>query len=242
LNSVGACFILRTRGLQGCFASRERKVTPLKSFNIFIVCMLFSILPIIAQEKGVDTQNQTIRDTSTNRQPGKNGTNQSGGRESGMDFGKGKTPPIIVLPNPYRLTGRKDGIVKSVEELMKVRKLIPDTSASKPLEGIIVSQPYTFIRGNVVAQSEISRYADVPTTQSRGWSRGRYVLIVEVQPIDGVSCNVSVNSKIEARSDGASGAEWTSLVSNGTLEQEFLSVLIENITGNSPAAKMPDQP
>ena len=166
----------------------------------------------------------------------------SGGGSGGIDFGKGRTPPTVVLPNPYRLNGRKDGIVKAVEELMRERKMIPDSAASKEIEGIIVSQPYTFIRGSVVAQSEISRYADVPITQSRGWSRGRYVLIVEVQPIDGISCNVSVNAKIEARSDGASGAEWNSLVSNGTVEQEFLSSLIETVTGNSPAGKTPAQP
>jgi hypothetical protein len=154
-----------------------------------------------------------------------------------MDWGKGKTPPTVILPNPYRLTARRDAIVKAVEDLMRERKMIPDTAASRPLEGIIVSQPYTFIRGSVVAESEISRYADVPSTQSRGWSRGRYTLIVEVQPIDGVSANVSVNAKIEARSDGASGAEWTSLLSNGTAEQEFLSALVENITGSSPAGK-----
>jgi hypothetical protein len=89
----------------------------------------------------------------------------------------------------------------------------------------------------VVAESELSRYADVaPTAQSRGWTRGRYTLIVEIQPIDGVTSNVSVNAKVEGRSDGASGAEWVSLQSTGEAEQEFLKALVENITGNSTTA------
>jgi hypothetical protein len=202
-----------------------------------LILLGFSLTPIFAQEKGVDTQNKRIRDVGTNRQPGNNGTNQDSGSGRGMDWGKGKTPPTVILPNPYRLTARRDAILKAVEDIMKERKMIPDTAASRPDSGVIISQPYTFIRGSVVAESEISRYADVPSTQSRGWSRGRYTLIVEVQPIDGVTANVSVNAKIEARSDGASGAEWTSLLSNGTAEQEFLSALVENITGSSPTGK-----
>jgi hypothetical protein len=196
--------------------------------------VLFVVSPAFGQEKGVDTQNERIRDDGTNRQPANNGTKQNTGAGRGMDWGKGKTPPTILLPNPYRLTARKDVIVKAAEDLMQERKLILDTAASKPPEGMLISQPFTFIRGAVVAESELSRYADVaPTAQSRGWTRGRYTLIVEIQPIDGVTSNVSVNAKVEGRSDGASGAEWVSLQSTGEAEQEFLKALVENITGNS---------
>ena len=208
----------------------------------FAILIFVSFLPASGQEKGVDTQNKSIRDTSTDHQPGNNGTNQSSGSGRGIDFGKGKTPATVVLPNPYRLTGRKDVIVKAVEDLMRDRKMVPDSAASRPQEGVIISQPYTFIRGSVVAQSEISRYADLPTTSSRGWTRGRYTLIVEIQPIDGISSNVSVNARIEARSDGASGAEWSSLTSNGGLEQEFLDALVQNVTGSSPNERPPAQP
>jgi hypothetical protein len=123
---------------------------------------------------------------------------------------------------------------------MRDRKLILDTAASKPAEGVLVSQPYTFIKGAVVSQSELNRYADVPPyTESRGWTRGRYTIIVEVQPIDGTSTNVSVNAKIEGRTDGASGAEWTTLNSTGEAEQEFLSALIESVTGVTPPGRAP---
>ena len=39
--------------------------------------------------------------------------------------------------------------------------------------GVIISQPFTFIRGAVVAESEISRLTDMPkSSDSRGWTRG----------------------------------------------------------------------
>jgi hypothetical protein len=121
---------------------------------------------------------------------------------------------------------------------MRDRKLIVDEPASKPAEGIIISQPYTFIKGAVVTQSELGRYADVTSSSSRGWTRGRYTITVEVQPIDGNSANVSVNAKIEGRTDGATGAEWTTLPTSGVVEEEFLSALITAITGAPPPGRV----
>jgi hypothetical protein len=193
-----------------------------------------------AQGKGVDNQNQRVRDSSVGRAPGTNGGNQDVGAGRGMDFGKGRTPAPPPIPNPYRFSARRDAILKAVEEVMRDRKLILDTAASKPDDGVLVSQPYTFIKGAVVSQAELNRYADVPPTESRGWTRGRYTIIVETQPIDGLNTNVSINAKIEGRTDGASGAEWATLTSTGTAEQEFLKALIERVTGAPPAGYAPE--
>ncbi len=190
------------------------------------------------QGKGVDAQNQRITDTGSNRAPANNGAKQDVGTTgSGINFGKEKTTAAAVLPNPYRLTAHRDVLIKAVAEVMRDRKLIIDDATSKPDEGIMVSQPYTFIKGAVVSQSELYRYANIQASQSRSWTRGRYTITVEVQPIDGTSANVSVNAKIEGRTDGATGAEWITLQSTGYAEQEFLSALIENVTGSAPAAK-----
>jgi hypothetical protein len=190
------------------------------------------------QGKGVDSQSQRITDNSSNRGAANNGTKQDTGTTgSGINFGGGKTAAINVLPNPYRMTARRDAIIKAAAEVMRDRKLIIDDAASKPDEGIIVSQPFTFIKGAVVTQSELYRYANIENSQGRSWTRGRYTITVEVQPIDGVSANVSINAKIEGRSDGPTGAEWTTLQSTGAAEQDFLSALIENITGSAPAPR-----
>src|SRR6185295_18644067 len=104
-------------------------------------------------------------------------------------------------------------------------------------EGIVVSQPYTFIKGVVVSEGELSRYAELASSTTRGWTRGRYTLTVEVQPIDGTSANVSVNAKVEGRTDGATGAEWVTLRSRGFAEEELLSALITAITGTAPPGR-----
>jgi len=208
------------------------RFTKILSVTVLLICAASAVY---AQEKGVDTQSQKVRDTGSNRSAGVNGNKTDVGTAgSGINFGKGKTKEIPALPNPYRVTARRDELLKTIADLMRDRKLIVDDAASRPNEGIIVTQPFTFIKGAVVAESELSRYADVETSTTRGWTRGRYTLMVEVQPIDGVSANVSVNAKIEGRTDGAIGAEWITLPSNGTAEQEFLTALVETM-GGSPA-------
>lgn len=206
------------------------------------IAAFFSVMVLVVvahgQGQGVDRQSSTVRDGSNGRTPGVNGGNQSVGTAgSGIDFGKGKGREAPLIPNPYRLTARRDSIMNAIADLMRDRKLILDDAASKPSEGIIVSQPYTFIKGAVVTKSELNRYASIDTTETRGWTRARYTIIVEVQPIDGISANISVNAKIEGRTDGPTGAEWTTLQSTGMAEQEFLGALIETLTGSSPAER-----
>lgn len=192
-------------------------------------------------EKGVDNQNQGIRDQGNSRAPANNGAKQDTGAGRGIDFGKGRAHEPPPIPNPYRFSVRRDIIIKASEELMRDRKFVLDTAASRPDEGILISQPYVFTKGAVVATSELGRYAEITDLNSRGWTRGRYILIVEVQPIDGNNTNVSVNVKLEGRSDGASGAEWVTLRSTGIAEEEFLITLIENITGAPPPGRAPSQ-
>lgn len=207
-----------------------------KTISILFILIL-AALGVCAQEKGVDRQNDNIRDAGNSRGPTGNGAKQDNGAGRGIDFGKGRTPTPPMIPNPYRLTARRDAIIKAVEDLMRDRKLILDTAASKPGDGVLISQPFVFSKGAVVTESELNRYADLPNASSRGWTRGRYTYIIEVQPIDGVTTNVSVNVKLEGRTDGVSGAEWVTLRSNGIAEQELLSALIESVTGAPPPGR-----
>ncbi|HEX5702175.1 MAG TPA: hypothetical protein VFX97_03050 [Pyrinomonadaceae bacterium] len=207
--------------------------------SLFALSTIFLISPaVIAQEKGVDTQSQRVRDSGSNRNAGVNGTKTDvGTSNSGINFGKGKSPATLVLPNPYRMTARREELLTAITEVMRDRKLIVDDAASRPSEGIVVSQPFTFIKGAVVAQSELNRYADVVTSDTQGWTRGRYTISIEVQPIDGVAANVSINAKIEGRTDGATGAQWITLPSSGIAEQEFLTALIEHMGGTPNAVR-----
>ena len=189
--------------------------------------------------KGVDKQNERVRDTGTSRTAGNNGSKTDTGTGRGFDFGSGRTAESVPLPNPYRITARRDVLLTAIQDLMRDRKLVVDDAASKLEDGIVVSQPFTFIKGAVVSQAELSRYAEVPVSASRGWTRGRYTLTVEVQPIDGAAANVSVNAKIEGRTDGATGAEWTTLRSTGLAEDQFIEALVTAVTGTAPAGRTP---
>jgi hypothetical protein len=199
-----------------------------------IALLILSSMVCAAQEKGVDPQNERIRDGGNNRQPAVNGSKVDTGAGRGIDFGKGKTQAPPPLPNPYRFQAANDVLTKAVQELMRDRKLILDETVSKPETGLLVSQPYTFTRGSFVTSSELFRFAEVPRTEQSNWTRGRYTLVVEIQPIDSSTSNVSVNARVEGRSDNVLGAEWLSLRSNGTAEEEFLVALITKITGTPP--------
>ncbi|HKR59455.1 MAG TPA: hypothetical protein VJS64_06945 [Pyrinomonadaceae bacterium] len=202
------------------------------------ILLLLSLSSVaFGQGKGVDKSNERVRDTGASRAPAINGSKTDVGSGRGMDFGKGRTPETPPIPNPYRLPARRDAILKAIADVMRDRKLILDENASRPDDGIVVSQPYTFIKGAVVSQGELSRYAETPNTDTRGWTRGRYTITVEVQPIDGTSANVSVNARVEGRTDGATGAEWETLPTTGLAEEEFLAALITAVTGSAPPGR-----
>jgi hypothetical protein len=204
------------------------------------ILSLVCCIAVLAQGKGVDKNNERVRDTGGSRTPGNNGTKTDTGAGRGIDFGADRTKEAPPLPNPYRFTARRDAILTAVRQLMSDRKLVVDDAASKPADGIIVSQPFTFIKGAVVSQAELSRYAILPESNARGWTRGRYTLTVEVQPIDGTSSNVSINAKIEGRTDGATGAEWITLRSSELAEEDFLTCLIAAVTGSVPPGRSPN--
>jgi hypothetical protein len=188
-----------------------------------------------AQVKGVDTQTQKIKET----------TNSTTSRETdasrSFDWGKGKTHVRARLANPYRLASRRDVLVETIKQVIKDQKMLVDEASSRLSDGIVVTQPFIFTKGAVIAKSELSRYAALDTFE-RSWSRGRYTLIIEVQSIDGVQNNVSVNAKIEGREGAGLMTEWRTLQSSGLAEDEFLKVLVEAVTGIAldPVQDVPD--
>ncbi|MGB8506791.1 MAG: hypothetical protein WCD76_00165 [Pyrinomonadaceae bacterium] len=212
----------------------------MKRLLALFLLILVSAVSLNAQEKGVDQQNSRIKDGGTNRVPAINGGKTDTGAGRGIDFGKGRTVVPPPVANPYRLSVPNDVLLKAVEELMRDRKLILDDTVSRPDTGILISQPYTFAKGAVVTTSDLNRLAEVPQSSSQGWTRARYTMVVEVQPIDGISTSVSVNARIEGKSDSIVGAEWVSLKSTGAAEQEFLIALVVKVTGAPPPGYEPE--
>jgi hypothetical protein len=184
------------------------------------------------QGKGIDSQTQRIRqDSHQTATPQGNTTNRS------FSFGKDKTKVREPLANPYRLTARRDVLVNTIIEILKENKIVIDEAASRVSEGFIVTQPFVFAKGSVTARSELSRYAVLPSNNTV-WSRGRFTLVIEVQPLDGIQHNVSVTAKVEGRAENGIGSEWLTLQSSGVAEDEILVSLVESVTGQSVDAQI----
>ncbi|MBA2379920.1 MAG: hypothetical protein H0V76_10155, partial [Blastocatellia bacterium] len=149
----------------------------------------------------------------------------------------GKTTTRAPLANPYRMASRRDMLLDNIRLALEEKKLIIDEASSRPLDGIIVTQPFVFGRGPLVAQSELKRYA-ILDFGDNAWSRGQYSLTIEVQSIDGINNNVSVNAKVEGRGGSGLTTEWITLRSSGLAEDEFLVKLVELVTGISPDAQV----
>jgi hypothetical protein len=181
----------------------------------------------VAAQKGIDTQTQTIKAN------GDKVTSRSNDVTRSKDWGKGKTKVRDPLPNPYKLNGRRNVLIDAIVNVLREQKIIVDEASSRLNDGIIITQPYVFAKGSVITQNELNRYAilDAPDTP---WMRAQYTLTIEVQPIDGVHNNVSVNAKVEGRASSGLTSEWLTLRSSGQAEDEFLAKLVTAVTGVSP--------
>lgn len=199
----------------------------MKKFFVLPAIIVFSAAAFA--QKGVDTQTKKITNEAakTTQSPVDTATTSNG---RVLDFGKGKTPVRELLPNPYKIPSRRDVLIATVTDLLKEQKLIIDESASRPSEGIIITQPFVFAKGTVISQNELNRYAILPSTEPN-WRSGRYSLRVEVQSIDGIQNNVSVTAKVDGKAENGLMSEWTTLQSSGVAEDDFLSKLVENVIG-----------
>lgn len=198
----------------------------------FLIVTLVSALTIFVgsalAQKGVDTQTTTIKSDSNKVTSRPNDTTARS-----FNWGKDKTKVRDRLANPYRLGGRRDVLMASVMEALREKKITLDEASSRLIDGIIVTQPFVFAKGSVVTQSELNRFAIIESPES-AWTRAQYTLTIEIQSIDGMQNNVSVNAKIEGRAGNGLISEWITLRSSGLAEDEFLAKLIELVTGNSP--------
>ena len=196
-------------------------------FTLTLLGLLLFTAGAFAQVKGIDTQTQKIKD-ETNK-----ATSRSTDATRSFDWGKGKTHVRDRLPNPYRLTSRRDVLIETIKSVLREKQMIIDEASSRLAEGVIVTQPFIFAKGPVTTQNELKRYGVIEFADNT-WARGRFMLTIEVQSIDGVQNNVTVNAKVEGLAGRGLGSEWTTVQSSGLAEEEFLVKLVEAVTGRSP--------
>ncbi|MBK9153160.1 MAG: hypothetical protein IPM25_02885 [Chloracidobacterium sp.] len=194
---------------------------------LILASIILSLSAASAAQKGVDTQTQKIKDDANK------GTSRSTDVSRSFNWGKGKTVVRDRLPNPYKLNSRRDVLIETIASVLRDRKMVIDEASSRLSDGIVVTQPYIFARGTVISQNELKRYGIIEYADN-AWSRGRFSLTIEVQSIDGIQNNVSVNAKIEGLSGTGLTSEWVTVRSSGLAEEEFLVKLVEAVTGVSP--------
>ncbi|MEO8648923.1 MAG: hypothetical protein ABI539_07130 [Acidobacteriota bacterium] len=195
----------------------------MKHYFFLLLFVVFST-SVFAQ-KGIDTQTQKIKDDANKT------TSRSTDVTRSFDWGKDKTRVRERLPNPYKLNSRRDVLVETIINVLKDQKILVDEASSRLKDGIVVSQPFIFAKGPVTARSELGRYGVLQVLDS-AWSRGQYTLMIEVQSIDGIQNNVMVNAKVEGRASNGLTAEWRTIQSSGLAEEEFLTKLVEAVTGD----------
>src|ERR1041385_6420280 len=117
-------------------ASETKGIAMLRIITGLLVLIAFSVPAFAPAAKGVDKQNERVRDSGSERTPANNGNKTDVCAGRGIDFGRGKTAEVPPLPNPYRLNGRRDVIITAIQDLMRDRKLVVDESASKIADGI----------------------------------------------------------------------------------------------------------
>ena len=195
---------------------------------LFSVAVSISLTAVVCAQSGVDPQSKKIHEE------GVRGTQITSNNNRTFDFGKGKAKDREILPNPYKLASRRDVLIDNIIDVLKERKIIIDENASRLKEGFIVTQPFVFAKGAILAQNEINRYANLPDESQALYTRGRYALTIDVQSIDGIQNNISVAAKVEGKSENGLRSEWVSLPSSGAAENDFLNRLVEAVTGRSP--------
>ncbi|MBC7899488.1 MAG: hypothetical protein H7070_05490 [Saprospiraceae bacterium] len=190
------------------------------------ICITLFLPTLLNAQKGIDTQTKTIKDEA------KGVTSRSTDATRSFDWGAGKTQVRERLDNPYKLTARRDVLVENIVSLLKEKKIAVDEASSRLGDGVIITQPFVFAKGPVTTQNELRRYGILEFADN-AWSRAQYTLTIEVQSIDGIQNNVSVNAKVEGRSGNGLGSEWVTVRSSGLAEDDFLVKLVESITGNT---------
>ncbi len=197
------------------------------NFSFAVIGLIFTMSMTLVAQKGVDKQTETIKDT------GNKVTTRSTDASRAFDWGKGKTRVRQRLANPYRMNSRRDVLVESIIDALREKKMAVDEAASRTKDGFIVTLPFVFSKGAVITQSELGRYSLLQNNDTV-WTRAQYTLTIEIQSIDGIQNNVSVNAKVEGRAGNGLGSEWRNVESSGLAEDEFLSKLVELVTGISP--------
>lgn len=136
------------------------------------------------------------------------------------------------LPNPSIIQAARDEVLIAIKQMLETREIPLDKEDCNAITGecTLISKPVVFIKG-ITTKSQLEHYSTVPAADLRNWTRGRYVLRIQISPASQKSSQVGVYARFEGMSDNVIGSEWVQLTSNGELEDRMLRCIQDRVLG-----------
>jgi hypothetical protein len=147
-----------------------------------------------------------------------------------IQFGRPK--PEKPLPNPYIIGASRDDILKAVKQMLETREVPLDREECNQQSGecTLISKQVVFIKG-ITTRSQLHHYCEIPTADVRDWSKGRYVLRIQISPATPATAQVGISARFDGMTVGVVGDEWIPLTSKGELEDKLLRCLDQRVKG-----------
>lgn len=136
------------------------------------------------------------------------------------------------LPNPSIFAAARDDVMKVTRQMLETREIPLDKEDCHSTSGecTFTSKPVVFITG-IEARSQLQHYCEVPAATVRNWTKGRYVLRIQITPASPTTAQVGVYAKFEGLSNNVTGSEWVALTSKGLLEDKLLRCIQDRVQG-----------
>jgi hypothetical protein len=138
------------------------------------------------------------------------------------------------LPNPSVMSASRDELLTITKQLLETREIPLDKEDCSPTNGecTLVSKPVIFIKG-IQTRSQLEHYCEVPAANVRNWSRGRYVLRIQISPASTKTSQVGIYARFEGMSEGLTGSQWVQLNSKGEFEDKLLRCIQDRLRGGN---------
>ena len=151
---------------------------------------------------------------------------------SGSQIQFGKPKPEKPLPNPFILGASRDETIKAAKQMLETREipLEREDCSQQSGECTLISKQVIFIKG-ITTKSQLQHYCDISAADVRDWSKGRYVLRIQVSPVTPATAQVGMAAKFDGMTAGVVGSEWVALTSRGELEDKLLRCLDQRVKG-----------
>ena len=147
-----------------------------------------------------------------------------------IQFGKPK--PEKPLPNPFIIGASRDEAMKAAKQMLETREIPLDKEECNQQNGecTLITKQMVFIRG-ITTKSQLQHYCDIGSSDVRDWSKGRYVLRIQISPATPSTSQVGISARFDGMTAGVVSNEWVPLTSRGELEDKLLRCLDQRVKG-----------